>query len=396
VRRRPVLAALAALSLIAAAPLAAAAAPAHPDHPDHPGAAHATTSERVCADPAPGDAACDARVVTDASGAPAATATPRGLGPLDIQGAYHLPPTGGSGRVVAIVDAYDDPTAENDLATYRSTYGLPPCTTASGCFRKVNQNGGSNSLPRSNAGWAQEISLDLDMVSATCPGCGILLVEAKSASFSDLSTAVRTAATFPGVVAISNSYGGSESTGYASSYNQPGKWVTASSGDSGYGVQSPASYPTVIAVGGTSLTVDSTHTRTSETAWSGAGSGCSAYVAKPTYQTDSGCARRTVTDVSAVADPATGVAVYDSTPYQGSSGWLVFGGTSASSPIVASVHALAGSTSSTAASLYSSTASVYDVTSGSNGTCSPTYLCTARAGYDGPTGVGAVNGTAGF
>lgn len=142
-------------------------------------------SAKVCGPPAAGNAECLSLVRTDAAGKPLVTPLPNGLGPVDIQSAYNLAGTGSSGRTVAIVDAYDDPTAEADLAVYRSTFGLPPCTTASGCFRKVNQRGGT-SYPRTNAGWAQEISLDLDMVSATCPDCKILLVEASSSSFANL------------------------------------------------------------------------------------------------------------------------------------------------------------------------------------------------------------------
>jgi subtilase family serine protease len=174
--------------------------------------------------------------------------------------------------------------------------------------------------------------------------------------------------------------------------------ITASSGDGGYGVEFPAAAQTVTAVGGSSLTRASNARGWSETAWSGAGSGCSRYVPKPSWQHDAGGSRRTVADVSAVADPNTGVAVYDSTPYQGASGWMVFGGTSVSSPIIASVYALAGNAGSLSNGSfpYSHTSSLFDVTSGSNGSCSPSYLCTATAGYDGPTGLGTPNGTGAF
>ena len=313
--------------------------------------------------------------------------TPSGYGPASLQNAYAVPATSTT-ATVAIVDAYDDPSAETDLATYRSQYGLAACTTSNGCFRKVSKLG-STSLPAGNTGWAQEISLDLDMVSAICPSCHILLVEADSASLVDLAVAEATAATM-GAVAISNSYGGSEfdgETAFDAAYNLPGIAVTVSSGDSGYGVEYPAASPFVIAVGGTSLTQP--NGVWTETAWSGAGSGCSKYEVKPIWQTDTGCARRTVADVSAVADPNTGVAVYDS---YGQSGWLVFGGTSVASPIVASMYAIAGNGAYTASSIYGHTASLRDVTSGSNGTCSPSYLCTAGTGYDGPTGLGTPQG----
>jgi len=336
-----------------------------------------------------------APTATPASGRIAPTATPAGFGPADIRSAYSLTSSASGGRTVAIVDAYNDPNAEVDLATYRRQYGLPACTSASGCFRKVDQNGGTK-YPRSNGGWAQEISLDLDMVSAACPDCKIVLVEAKTASFANLGTAVNTAARL-GAVAISNSYGGSD-TPAASAYKHPGIAVTASTGDSGYGVQSPASYGTVVAVGGTSLTRNSSTRGWGETAWSGAGSGCSTLNAKPTWQTAvTKCSGKADADVSAVADPNTGVAVYDSYAYQGAKGWLVFGGTSASSPIVAGVYAMSGNTSGYPASYtWAHSSSLNDVLSGSNGTCSTAIWCKAGTGWDGPTGLGTPRGTGGF
>ncbi len=304
--------------------------------------------------------------------------------------------TAGAGQKVGIVDAYDNPNAESDLGVYRSTYGLPACTTANGCFSKVDQNGGTP-YPRADTGWAKEISLDVDMVSAICPNCRIVLVEATSNSLADLATAEDTAARL-GANAISNSYGGSESateTTTDSHYNHPGVAITASSGDNGYGVQYPAASGYVTGVGGTTLVTSSNSRGWSETAWSGAGSGCSAYEPKPAWQTDPGCSRRTVADVSAVADPNTAVAVYDTWK---TSGWLAFGGTSVASPIVASVYALAANTSSInyGSYPYSHTGSLNDVTSGSNGTCGGSYLCTAGPGYDGPTGLGTPDGPGGF
>ncbi|MGI8547415.1 MAG: S53 family peptidase [Gemmatimonadaceae bacterium] len=353
---------------------------------------------RVCPSAAPGSARCHSLVRVDNSGTPLATAGPSGYGPSALQAAYNLPSsTGGSGQTVAIVDAYDDGNAESDLAVYRSQYGLPACTTGNGCFRKVNQSGGT-SYPRGDAGWAQEISLDLDMASAICPNCHILLVEASSSSFANLSAGVDEAAKL-GANAISNSYGGSEyssETSDQSHYNHPGIAITVSSGDNGFGVEFPAASQYVTAVGGTSLNRASNTRGWTETVWSGAGSGCSAYVSKPTWQTDTGCANRTVADVSAVADPNTGVAVYD-TYRQHPGGWLVFGGTSVASPIIASVYALAGTASSNSASYpYSHTSSLFDVTSGSNGSCGGFYLCTGATGFDGPTGNGTPNGTGAF
>ncbi|MEO3937316.1 hypothetical protein V3N99_19575 [Dermatophilaceae bacterium Soc4.6] len=294
------------------------------------------------------------------------------------------------------MDAYNDPTAEADLGVYRTQYGLAACTTANGCFRKVSQTGSTTSLPRTNAGWATEISLDLDMVSAACPSCKILLVEASSASFSDLGLAVNYAAT-QGVAAISNSYGGSDSAG-TPAYDHPGIAVTASTGDAGYGIESPASFGSVVAVGGTSLKRSSTARGWTETAWSGAGSGCSTINAKPAWQTPATqCSGKANADVSAVADPNTGVAVYDSTSYQGRKGWQVYGGTSASSPIIASVYALAGNLSGyPAAYTWSHTGGLNDVTSGSNGTCPTPVWCTSGTGWDGPTGLGTPAGLLSF
>ena len=390
---------LAALSAAAAVSLSTVALATSADaSPSHAGSWH--RNDRVCAAASPGSAACSAirHDTLDSSGNPVnSNVTPSGYGPADIQSAYNLRGLTSGGRTVAIIDAYDDPNAEKDLGVYRSQYGLPACTTSNGCFRKVSQNGSTTRLPSRNGGWAQEISLDLDMVSSACPDCHILLVEASTASFANLATAVNYAAAH-GAVAISNSYGGSDSSSYASAYYHQGIAVTASSGDNGYGVQSPASLPGVVAVGGTSLY--NSASGWSETAWSGAGSGCSTVNAKPSYQTSAtGCSMKAVADVSAVADPNTGVAVYDSYAYQGYVGWMVFGGTSASSPIVASVYALAhnlGSTEDAGSTLWANSSALNDVTSGSNGTCTTPQWCTAGGGWDGPTGLGTPNGLGGF
>jgi subtilase family serine protease len=356
----------------------------------------------VCARGNPnGTARCHAHVVTNAQGIPMNgkvsrnAATPSGYGPADLQSAYKIT-GGGSGATIAIVDAYGYTNAESDLAVYRAQYGLPPCTTANGCFKKVDQNGGKN-YPRMDVGWAQESALDLDMASAMCPNCKLVLVEATSATYGNLGTAVRTAAAIPGVTVISNSYGGSEtgSASYESSYNQPGKAVTVSTGDSGYGVQFPASSPHVIAVGGTHLTRASNARGWAETAWSSGGSGCSGVYAKPSFQTDALCTKRVEADVSAVGDPNTGVAVYGPVNRNASS-WMVFGGTSVSAPLIGGIYGNTGHTPTGAASIYANKSQLNDVTAGSNGTCGGTYFCTAGVGYDGPTGLGSPNGTGPF
>jgi subtilase family serine protease len=325
-----------------------------------------------------------------------APTAPAGYEPCDLQAAYALPSaTAGTGQTVAIVDAYNDPNAEADLGVYRGEFGLPECTTANGCFRKVDQAGGTN-YPSADPGWSDEISLDVDMVSAICPNCHILLVEANSNSYLDLFTAENEAANL-GASVISNSWGGGEFQGESSydTYFHHGIPITASTGDKGYGVSYPASSPYVTAVGGTSLTTAANARGWSETAWSGAGSGCSSNESKPTWQKDTGCPRRTVADVSADADPNTGVATYDTF---NEVGWLVFGGTSVAAPVVASVYALAGN-GATAASpsyAYAHSSSLFDVTIGSNGSCGGSYLCTAKPGYDGPTGLGTPNGVSAF
>jgi subtilase family serine protease len=354
----------------------------------------------VCAAPADGYVSCDAHVRVSADGQPAATAGPSsGYRPVDLQTAYALtsaPASQGATQRVAIVDAYDDPYAAQNLATYRSTLSLPAC--GSDCFQKVNQTGGTR-MPRGNASWSEEISLDLDMVSAICPNCKILLVEANSASFTDMLAAEDYASAHATVV--SNSWGANEFSGessYDSHFLQRSLPITFSSGDSGYGVEYPAASPYVTAVGGTTLARATSARGFSESAWSGASSGCSAFEPKPSWQLDGAtCPTRTVADVSAVADPNTGVAVYDT---YGVRGWLVFGGTSVASPIIASTYALAGSfTSPLYGQLpYAHTGSLFDVTTGSNGKCAAVtaYLCTAQAGYDGPTGLGTPNGIGAF
>ncbi|MDX3236957.1 carboxypeptidase regulatory-like domain-containing protein [Streptomyces sp. ME03-5709C] len=368
--------------------------------------------ERACGTPKKGEFTCFAMRRTDvtaAKGLQPAAQIPDGYGPADLRSAYNLPAGGGSGQTIAIVAAYDNPTAEADLAVYRQQYGLPACTTDNGCFRKIDQRG-STDYPAPDSRWAGEISLDLDMVSAIAPNANILLVEADDASVENLGSAVDTAVSL-GAKYVSNSYGsdyrfgGGEDPGEIaldSHYNHPGVAVVAASGDYGYGVAYPAASPYVTSVGGTSLVRDPSSPRGwSETAWSGAGqgpgSGCSLYEPKPAFQKDTGCENRTVSDVSAVSDPATAVAVYQT---YGGGGWSLYGGTSAAAPIIAGVYALAGTpaegTYPNAYPYDASGAGIHDVVGGSNGSCTPAYLCEARTGYDGPTGLGTPDGLAAF
>ncbi len=348
---------------------------------------------------------------------PKIMAGPTGYGPAQIQSAYKLSGLASGGKTVALVDAYNDPRAASDLATFRKTYGLAPCTAANGCFKQVNENGAASPLPSGDYGWAEEESLDLDAVSSACPDCHILLVEANSANTSDLDKAENTAATSPGVAAVSNSWGGSEAASELTddaNFNHPGVAITASAGDSGYGTSWPAVSQYVTGVGGTTLSQASGARGWSESVWSGSGSGCSTYEPKPSWQGDTGCAKRTDNDVAADADPNSGLGVYDTYNSCGSSsfcdlliqlgivqgldGWAQVGGTSLSSPLIASVYALAGNSSSVTygSYSYSHTASLFDITSGSDGTCTPGYLCTGEPGYDGPTGNGTPDGTGGF
>jgi subtilase family serine protease len=339
----------------------------------------------------PAVAHCESLIRTDVR-----PETPSGYGPADLQAAYNLPSaTNGTGQTVAIIDAFDDPNAEADLILYRNTFGLPVCTTLNGCFTKVNQKGKKHSYPAPNSDWAIEISLDLDMVSAACPNCDILLVEANRNTWRDLGESVDEAVAL-GATIVSNSYGATGNGANPSDYDHPGVVILASGGDSGYyghHDQEPADFPTVVAVGGTALTQGGSGSRGwTETVWGGTGSGCSRF-AKPSWQHDSGCKHRTANDIAAVADPATGVAVYDS--YQ-ESGWLQIGGTSVGSPLNAAVVGLAGNASQldAAQSFYQTQNQQYlnDITSGSNGTCSPAYLCNGEVGYNGPTGWGTPNG----
>ena len=393
----------------------------------------------------PGFAHCDAMVRTDAyfKQAPAFVAhryssvaeiqahpnTASGwytaLDPKHIQQAYDLPSTThGSGQIVGIVDAYSDPTAVADVTAYRSHFSLPACTTGSGCLKIVNEKGLTSPTPPPDTGWAGEISLDLDMVSAVCPLCHIVLVEAQSNSFADLGASVLTAHKL-GATQISNSYGGGENGASNPDYNIPGAVVTASAGDSSWynGPQNPCSYSTVVCVGGTALYSYNNTRGWFETVWGdignsnlfGTGSGCSQVVPKPTWQTAvASCAggKRAETDVSAIADPFNpGVLVYQNYG-AGAAGLYIYGGTSVASPIIASTFALAGNAKTTlnAKNLWyygsKSSTALNDITVGANGApgfvnavgqyCTPVLICYAMPGYDGPTGNGTPWGIGAF
>jgi subtilase family serine protease len=376
--------------------------------------ANPSTGRDACTTAQPGHASCFAVVRTDIAGhvlatrAASPTFSPGGYHPTDLQNAYKLTGAIGKTGTVAIVDSFDNPNAESDLAVYRKQFGLPACTTSNGCFKKVNQNGAAFPLPPGNADWGVEISLDLDMVSAICPNCKIVLVEAKDDSLNNLGIAAKKAGTMAHIV--SNSYGTNDFSG-AGSFSS--YWATAgviqvvSTGDHNYngspysGPQVPAVYKTVTAVGGTSLNRASNARGWTEKVWktdsaTGANSGCSISIAKPAWQHDTICKKRMIADVAAVADLATGVSIYDTFS---AGGWMVAGGTSVSAPIIAGVYALAGNAASipnNASHIYGHAGSLFDVTTGNNGTCGGSYLCTAKPGYDGPTGLGTPNGVGAF
>jgi len=322
-----------------------------------------------------------------------------GLTPSKIKLAYSFTnlPFQGAGQTIAIVDAYDDPKAEADLGVFSKNFRLAACTTANGCFKKVYAAG---SKPAGNAGWGVEISLDIQWAHAIAPKAKIILVEAKDSSFNSLFQAISVAIT-QGATVVSMSWGGSEfaqETGFDSTFNVPNVVFTASSGDGGHGTIYPSVSPNVIAVGGTTLTVDASGNYLSENAWSGSGGGVSVYEKEPTYQTNFPLPNnpqnlRGVPDISYNADPNSGFSVYDS---YGQPGWMVIGGTSAGSPQIAAMIAVAKSGTSKKlttvnSSLYAIGKSQYlanfhPITTGTNGSCG--YYCTAIFGYNYVTGIG--------
>ncbi|MET8623869.1 S53 family peptidase [Kitasatospora sp. NPDC004669] len=387
-----------------------ACAPAPPSAPGAPTVTITAPSGETAAVPADLRGPCFALIRTDLPRLRGLHpgAEPPGFGPRDLQSAYDLPRNGGGDRTVAIVVAFDDRTAESDLAVYREQFHLPPCTTANGCFRKINQNGGTTPPPTTDPGWVAETATDLASVSATCPGCHLLLVEADDDLLRNEIHAVGQAFQ-QGATFISMSFGAPEfanQTIIDAFFNHRGIAFVASSGDNGYPNPTwPAASQYVTAAGGTSLHRERrpllSFTRRpgwSESAWVGSGSGCSLYDPKPSWQHDPGCANRTIADISAVADPGTGVAVYFTDPTDGA-GWHVIGGTSVSAPLISGMYAVAGTpgVNDFAASYpYARPRAFNDIVTGSNGSCGGSYLCTALPGYDGPTGLGTPHGVRGL
>ena len=454
-------------------------------------------TRRVCETPPPGEASCMASVLVARSAAAAAHLHPLGLSatrqpdapspaagdfglrPQDLHAAYGLPTGAPTSQTIAIVDAYNDPAAETDLRTYDEAFSLPSCTTANGCFKQVNQHGETSNLPfpktlaeletaRSGSkpeaenaeeatGWGLEISLDIETAHSVCQSCQVVLVEATEPVDLDLEAAEHAAESL-GATEISNSYGGPEegTTAHeaAGPFDHPGTVITASAGDNGYldwnsglgAVEFPAASPHVVAVGGTRLKLGAGSSWSGETIWNGdgaGGGGCSTIFGAPSWQLSLaswsavGCSgTRAVADISADADPYTGVAVSDSTSSECETSytegktkhvlhWCTLGGTSLASPIIASVFALAGGSggvSYPASTLYANAlttpSALHDVTSGSNGECSAPFnpsngisgctleqeaaacsshrICLAASGYDGPSGLGTPVGLSAF
>lgn len=356
----------------------------------------AAASRKVCAEvTAHGYGRCHAVVQADSGGlAPLRSSSPQGLGPAALRAAYGVQQR--ANPTIGIVTAYDAPHVLSDLNTYSQAFGLPKqptCTTPrqSACFEKLNQSG-TSTYPAASSSWAVETSLDTQAAHGLCPSCRLELVEATTPTLYNLATAVDQAAAH-GAQVISNSYGGPETASesrYDRLYTHPGITLLASSGDSGYGTSYPAASPQVLAIGGTSLVMNGLR-RVSETAWSGSGSGCSQIEAKPSWQHDGKCAGRSLADLAADADPATGAAIYDSYGATGRAPWLTVGGTSLASPLVAGIIAASGQAGTPAAWYYANAATALrDIGAGATGRCQ-SYLCKAGPGYDGPTGLGALN-----
>jgi Ricin-type beta-trefoil lectin domain len=415
-RRRRLTAAAIVTAVTTILALAGSAAQAAPAAPVASGYTLPAGIIDPCPAAAPGTAGCAA--LTTAPGADnrdsgkvpqsaAASITPAGYSPANLQQAYQFQgATSGSGQTVAVVTVYNEPDAAGDMAAYRSQYGLAACTVADKCFTQVGQTGSTTSLPGTGAGFNVAVSESLDMISAICPNCHILLVEASSPLIADLGTAENEAVTL-GAKFIDNAWDTTESpseTGWDTSYfDHPGVVITAPAGDDGPVTSYPAASQYVTAVGGTTLTADSSAPRGyTETAWSGSGAGCSTWDPKPSWQTDTGCANRSMNDLAADADPSTPVAYYD-TLTEG--GWGEGSGTAVAAAIIAAAYALAGTPGpgsypasypyehpggayTTPGNAYTSVDGLNNITTGPEGICVITYLCTAGPGYNGPTGLG--------
>lgn len=378
--------------------------------------------------PVPGAATCLSRVdgeVADASAASAARADAIGsagtaeaplptqafpqavtksgyYSPADLASLYRIPAGLTTDATVAIVDVGSDPNTAAQMSYYRSYFGLPPCSRASGCLREVAQDG-SSTLPPTDSGWVTEIALDVQAVSAICPTCHILLVDARSARSTDLGAAVQTAVRL-GASYVSMSFGAPDGTQNATLnvkyYNAAGVTYVAAAGDSGYagGTMFPSSAGNVVAAGGTSAQLVSGHWQ--QSAWAGTNSGCSSVgllgsitgLVQSLLSGSSCPDGRAVTDLSALADADTGILFYVG------GGWYSGGGTSLAAPILTALYALAGNHTDPLAIYQNATAvptAFVDITSGRNGTCS-TALCVAGSGWDGPTGIGTPAGLAGL
>jgi subtilase family serine protease len=333
---------------------------------------------------------------------------PVGWTPQQLERAYRLPVSRQSHQTIAVSIAYSTPHLAQYLAVYRKQFGLPPCTVASGCLRIVNQHGKVSPAAPSGlgTGWDVETTLDVSMISAACPHCKIIVVQANSTLDSDLARTDDTAAAM-GAQVITNSYGQREN-GYIMTwrhaYEHPGHMIVASTGDEGFdSANFPSSLQTVTAVGGTMLARARNARGFTERVWNqpaifGAGSsGCSAYVRKPAWQHDTHCPGRTTADISAIA---ADIPIYN----KAWGGWLTVGGTSVASPFIAGVYGLAGNAAHiTVRYLYRHESDFFDITKGNNvlfGTparaCGDDYLCVAKPGYDAPTGLGTPDGIAGF
>jgi subtilase family serine protease len=416
-------AAAAVASGLALAPVGASAAPAKSaaaaayrvTRPTLPAGEH-----YACPAPTyPGEMVCQAIYTTPAGGRTvrAATASHPGYNPRALRSAYDISRasrTKGRGVTVAIVDAYRDPNAGQDLAVYRKYYGLTPCTRKNGCLKIVNEHGRSR-LPAASGDWAREESLDLDTVSAICPHCHILLVEANNSGTAAMGTAERTAARRAHFV--SNSWSGANFTGeqhFNGDFNHAGHVIDFAAGDLGYGTRThgfpygpayPTGLPFVTAVGGTRLQHNRSRGRAwTEIVWNDAdgatNSGCTRF-ARPSWQKRvtrnlRHCSGRIENDVAASADPAYGIAVYDSYQFPG---WMPFGGTSEATPLITAMWALAGRPGPHAypvSYLYRHPRDFYDVRVGKNGSCKVRWICHAERGFDGPTGLGTPLGIGGL